>query len=135
MIDENEERDNLPRELIDRLKAADRSVPMITSRVDREIADLSKAHFSDRQRPAWKPRAAWAAVAAAVVVALVVAQLHGPVVDEPAVIYADLDGSGRIDIGDVLQLAREHSGNEKAQADIDAFAMRIVSLSRAGETS
>ena len=108
---------------------------MITSRVDREISQLAEAHFSNRRRSVWSRRPAWAAIAAAVLVSLFLVQLRGPQVDEQVATYADLDGSGNIDIADVLLFARTRGGELESQADIDAFAMRVVSLASLGETS
>ena len=68
-------------------------------------------------------------LAATVAAAWFVVQLAAPRVDEISPTYADLDGSGRIDIADVLRLARQASERgENAQAEIDRFAMRIVAL-------
>ncbi len=133
MTREDDEYEDLPKTLIDQLKSADQPIPMITSRVDREIYRLAQAQFSGRQR-VWGRRSAWAAIAATVLVALFLVQLRGPQVVEPGPVYADLDNSGRIDIADVLHLARAGGAGQR-QAEIDAFAMRIVSLAPSGETS
>lgn len=134
MTREDKEHEDLPQDLIDQLKSADRPVSMITKRVDREIARLAQAQFSSRQ-PVWSRPPAWAAIAATVLVALFLVQLRGPQVVERGPIYADLDNSGRIDIADVLHLARASGTKQQGQAEIDAFAMRIVSLKPSGETS
>lgn len=39
IVAENEPFNDLPASLVDQLKSADRPVPMITARVDREIAE------------------------------------------------------------------------------------------------
>jgi len=135
MTREEKEHEDLPQDLIDQLKLADRPVSMITSRVDREVSQLAEAHFSTRRRPVWTRRPAWVAIAATVLVALFLVELRGPQVDEQLPIYADLDNSGRVDIADVLHLARARGANQMEQAEIDAFAMRIVSLTTTGETS
>ena len=135
MTREEKEHEDLPQGLIDQLKSADQPVSMITSRVDREISRLAESQFSSRRRPFWNRRPALVAIAATVLVTLFFVQLRGPQVDEQVPIYADLDNSGRIDIADVLHLARSRGSEQESQADIDAFAMRIVSLASLGETS
>ena len=67
------------------------------------------------------PRAASAALAVGLATSYLPDRDRGP-------IYADIDGSGRIDIADVLALAREGV----AQAELDAFARRVVALDRDG---
>ena len=113
--------DELPRALIDDLKARERRVSVLTAGVDREIEALATAQFAARRTRYPIRRPAWVAAAASV---LVVALLLGPYLlrDEP--LEADHDGSGRVDIADVLYLARQ----EKSQQEIDALALRIVSL-------
>lgn len=134
MTDENDNPEHLPKALIDELKAADRPNVLITSRVDREVLRRANAQFGHR-RAVWRRRPAWAAVAATVLIAFFVIQLREPAtIDEP-VIYADVDKSGRIDIADVLAAARARQGDTDAQATLDAFAMRIVSLGTSEETS
>lgn len=128
MAHSDDDENILPGELIDQLKVANQALPLITSRVDREISRLAAEQFSQRQKPnlrRWLSLAAAAAVAAA----WFVVQFAALRVDEVRPVYADLDGSGRIDIADVLRLARLRSDTgEHAQAEIDAFAMRIVAL-------
>jgi len=135
MTRDEQEYDDLPQDLIDQLKSADQPVSMITSRVDREISQLAEAHFSRRRQTVWSRHPAWAAVAATALLALLLVQLRGPQVDEHVPIYADLDNSGRIDIADVLYLARTRGAEQQQRAEIDAFAMRVVSLAPTGETS
>jgi hypothetical protein len=120
--------EELPEALVEALKAADRPLPMITARVDREVAAMARRHFAARRR-AVVPRVAWPAVAASVLAAILILQWpvqRGPARDE---IYADVDGSGRIDIADVLALARTKPPGARTEAELDAFARRIVSLS------
>jgi len=127
--------EDLPQDLIDRLKSADQPVSMITPGVDREIAQMAESQFSSRKRPVWNRPPTWAAIAATVLIAVSLLQFDGPRVEEQDGIYADVDGSGSIDIADVLRLARTRGASQKSQAEIDAFAMRIVSLAPAGESS
>lgn len=135
MEHENEQLEDLPQSLVDQLKGAEESVPLITAGVDRRIAEMAQDHFKTRQRPTWKPRPAWAAIAATILVAVLVAQLNGPVSPQRDDIYADVDGSGQIDIADVLALARARDPEQVTQAELDAFAMRIVSLSSGSDAS
>ena len=117
--------DNLPQPLIDELKRLDRAPDVITARVDRTVAAMAHEHFSDRRAPRWRRHGAWGAAAACAV--LVVALTTGRhALDRDTALYADVDGSGRIDIADVLALAR--SGHGVDQADLDAFAWRVVAL-------
>ena len=133
MAPEEEQFEDLPRSLIEELKSADQPMPMITARVDREISQMARAHFSMRRQPARLPRPAWAAIAATLLITVLVA--HWQVPPEQGAIYADIDRSGRIDIADVLALARSQESGERSQADLDAFALRIVSLKSHGESS
>lgn len=134
---EKEQSEDLPPPLIEALKSADRPVSMITARVDREISEMARRHFSVRQQPTRVPRPAWAAMvamAATILIAVLVVELQPPSPDQ-GVLYTDIDRSGRIDIADVLALARAQEPGERSQAELDAFASRIVSLKRAGEAS
>ncbi len=128
MPDDNAPNEELPTSLIDALKRADQPPLVITAGVDRAVADLAASHFQGR-RSTWKRHGGWAALAASVaLVALLVFPPGNPLRDETT-LYGDVDGSGRIDIADVLALARR-PGVE--QADLDAFAMRVVSLEAGG---
>ena len=122
--DENEF-DDLPEALIQELRASDESVPLITARVDREVLKMAREQFGTR-RPVWR-KPAWAAAAAAVVLALFIVpqpyQRDAMLVEAPR----------QPDISDVLRLAREAQGTPGAQAEIDALAYRVVSLSRPGD--
>ena len=125
MADNDIPDDRLPEALIDELKRRDEAPDAITSRVDRTLAAAARAHFGEPRRAAWHRPGAWAAAGAVLAVGLATSYLPdrdgGPV-------YADVDGSGRIDIADVLALAREGV----AQAELDAFARRVVALDRDG---
>ncbi len=125
---EDETFENLPAALVERLKAADRPLPLVTARVDRALAEEARTRFARRGRP--QPRwlgAAGIAAAASVLFAVLALQWPLPASKRDA-LYADVDGSGRIDIADVLALAREAGGH--SQKELDAFAYRIVSLER-----
>ena len=134
MTSDQEPYQDLPQALIERLKVADESQPTITSRVDREILGSAQSQFA--ARPARRRRSyAWAAVAAALLLALLLVELRDPEPEQAPPVYADLDQSGSIDIADVLVLAQSAKAGGVSQADIDAFAQRVVSLSPTGETS
>ena len=127
MSDENVNNEDLAEELIAALKAADEAPLVITARVDRAVADLATAHFGSR-RSAWKRQSGWVALAASVaLVAALAVQFGSPMFREETSLYADVDGSGRIDIADVLAVAR-NEGSRVSQAELDAFAMRVVAL-------
>lgn len=116
---DNDELPELPDELVDALR--EEPTPLITSRVDREIEARARRAFMARKAPSRKHLPArWAAIAATFVAAVfIVSDLRSP-----HTIYGDHDGSGQIDIADVLAAARE--GYD--QGKLDAFAMQIVSL-------
>ena len=121
----SERDEQLPGGLVDELKRLDRAPAMVTSRVDRSLSATARAHFASRQAPRWQQQRAWGAAAAcALLVALFTTSRLEEEVETST--YADIDGSGRIDIADVLALAR--SGQGVDQAHLDAFAFRLVAL-------
>ena len=124
--------DDLPAALVEALKRDDKALPVITARVDRRIAELAREQFADRVASSALPKTAWLGLAAALAVVVVGLQLWQPALQERRDIYADVDGSGRIDIADVLATARRGS---LSQAEIDAFANRVVSLNPVGDAS
>ena len=129
MTGTHEQDERLPDALVSELKRIDRAPEVITSRVDRSLASKARAHFAPRQIPRWQPQGAWRAAAACVlVVALFATDRLSEQGGTP--IYADIDGSGHIDIADVLALARTGQGID--QADLDAFAFHLVALHRNG---
>lgn len=130
-MSDNENFEDLPQSLVDELKAADRPLPMITARVDREIEAAARAHFAARRRPAPLRRSGWAALAASVLVAILVLQRQAPAPDEAA-LYGDLDGSGQVNIADVLAAARTRNASP---SELDAFAYRVVALGQPEDAS
>lgn len=130
-----DEFEGLPGSLVTGLKAADRSVPMITAAVDRRVSAMAKAHFRERRQRIPVPRPAWAAIAATLIVAVIVGYWRLDPVFEQTDIYADVDRSGRIDIADVLALARSQEAGERSREQLDRFAAKVVSLRRPGEAS
>ncbi len=117
----NDELPELPDELVEALK--EDPTPLITSRVDRALEAQARRAFKLRKaaKPVRKQRVTrWAAIAASVIAAvIVIGDMR-----QPRTLYADHDNSGQIDIADVLALARD--GYD--EAELDAFAMQIVSL-------
>lgn len=134
MAREEDSFENLPAGIVDRLKAAEEAVPVITARVDRAVSEMARAQFAARGRSVHFLRHAGVAVAASVLLAVIVLQWP---LREPARegLYADIDGSGRIDIADVLAAARTRAAGERTRAELDAFAYRVVSLEPDGDPS
>ena len=116
----------LPTELVDALKSVDHAPAVVTRVVDRTLADAASAQFAGRGSPgAWRRSGRWAALAASIAVAAVLAVRWDGWARPDEAVYADVDGSGTIDIADVLALARTGS----ASADeLDAFARRVVAV-------
>ena len=129
MNDANRQDQQLPKALADALKRLDRAPDVITPQVDRALARQARAQFTTRRTPRWQRERAWGAAAACVLAVTLFATHHLAERGETS-IYADVDGSGQIDIADVLTLARTRPGVN--QADLDAFALRLVALDRDG---
>ena len=127
MTHKENETEELPEALIEALRSADEAVPLITARVDREVLKMARDQFAGR-KPAWRRRPAWAAVAATILIAIFVVQLDQPMQQ----VNLSMQAARPSDISDVLKLARERAGDPAAQVEIDALAMRVVSLSPAG---
>lgn len=127
MTHNDDEIEELPDALIEALKSADEAVPLITARVDREVLKMARDQFAGR-KPAWRRRPAWAAVAATALIAIFVVQLDQPTQQ----VNLSMQAARPANITDVLKLARERAGDPAAQVEIDALAMRVVSLSPAG---
>ena len=123
MTAEIEQDEQLPEALVEELQRVDAAPAVITARVDRTIADMAQAHFSSRRVERWR-HPAWGAAAACVIFAALLFTVHRPEDEVVTSIYADVDGSGAIDIADVLALARQGVD----QGNLDAFAFRLVSL-------
>lgn len=135
MTAEIEQDEQLPEALVEELKRVDAAPAVITARVDRALGDMAQAHFSSRRVRQWR-HPAWGAAAACVLLAAlfttnrledeVVTSGYADMADMANM--ADVDGSGAIDIADVLALARQGVD----QGDLDAFAFRLVSLDGEG---
>jgi hypothetical protein len=135
MEQENNNIEELPAALIDELKARDRGVTVLTARADREIEAMAAAQFSTLRGKRRIPRPTWAALAASVLIAVLVLGPDSIEMDGEQAILTDLDGSGRIDIADVLHLARQSGSAQVSEQEIDAMAMQIVSLASWGDAS
>ena len=124
--------EQLPESLIGELRRADKPEPLISARVDRTIAELAREYFSSRPGRRRLRTPVWYAAAASVVLALSVLQIQFRPDTGSTVHYVDVDRSGQIDIADVLALARRDA-DSVTQAELDAFAMQLVSLSNEGD--
>ena len=129
MTGTHEQDDRLPEALVSELKRIDRAPEVITSRVDRSLASRARAHFAPRRIPRWSRQSAWG-VAASCVLAVALFATYRLSEQGDTSMYADINGSGHIDIADVLALARTGQGVD--QADLDAFAFHLVALDRNG---
>lgn len=123
--------ERLPEQIIEHLRDADRSLPIVDARTDEAVLAEARAHFARRPaRPARTSRrralriaALAAAIAGAFLIVRPIDWLR-PVRDA-----SDIDGSGRIDILDAFSLARMRTaGRPVSQEQIDELAARIVSL-------
>lgn len=131
------EEDNLealPDELVAKLKKADKPGALITAKADRSIANFAREQFESRPEKRRRVAPAWYAVAATVLLAVLVLPLTNRLGTSDDGLYADVDNSGQVDIADVLTLSRRSNG-EVTQAELDAFAMKVVSLADTGDTS
>ena len=120
----------LPAAIRARLRDLDRAQPIVDPRTDRAVLDAAHAYF--RVRPVRSARnRRWIAPFAAAASLVLVAILVWPfVTDVRSPLRDDIDGSGRVDILDVLALARERAagGAGITDASIDELAYRIVAL-------
>ena len=123
MADRDEALPDLPADWIDTLNRVDQPPAVVTRAVDRAVADAVETRFAERRaRPAWRHPGGWASLAASIALATVVAVRWDR---EDGALYADVDASGRVDIADVLALARTGTVGPR---ELDAFAQRIVAL-------
>ena len=123
MPDRDEALPELPTDWTDALNRVDRAPAVVTRTVDRTLDAAAEAQFAARRaRPAWGHPGGWAALAASLALVSVVAVRWGGG-DEP--VYADVDASGRVDIADVLVLARTGTASPR---ELEAFAQRVVAL-------
>lgn len=127
-------RDNdetLPPAIAARLRALDRAEPILDPRTDRAVLDAARAQFGSRPaRSARRARRRWAVPFAAAATLLLAAILLRPLGVDVARDRDDVDGSGRVDILDVLALARMRAegGAGVTDASVESLAYRIVAL-------
>lgn len=123
MPDRDEPLTGLPADWIDTLNRVDRAPAVVTRTVDRALGAAAEAQFAARRsRPAWRHPGSWAALAASLALVTVIAVRW---LGEDEALYADVDASGRIDIADVLALARTGTASPR---ELEAFAQRVVAL-------
>jgi len=121
----------LPPAIASRLRRLDRAEAILDPRTDRAVLDAARSYFAARPAAAPARRSRWAlplGAAAAVLLAAVLVRplvFHTPNAD-------DVDGSGRVDVLDVLALARMRAAGGDASGitdtRIDELAYRIVAL-------
>ena len=126
-----EQPETLPPAIASRLRRLDRAQPIFDPRTDRAVLEAARSYFADRPATARARRPRWAVplgAAAAVLLAAVLVRpiiFHTPSAD-------DVDGSGRVDVLDVLALARMRAAGGDASgitdARIEELAYRIVAL-------
>lgn len=132
MNEANEEYSELPDAVAKRLAERDRVVGIVAPETDRAVRALAEAHFASRTAmPERRAGRRWhvpAALAAGIVFALLMLRPAEIFRSAPG-IQDDVDGSGQVDILDVLALARMTADDMHAhQLDVDALAARIVAL-------
>ena len=129
MDPDTDQLDALPPAIAARLRALDRAQPIVDPRTDRAVLAAASRHFAARPARARRPR--WALPFGAAAAVLLAAVLMRPLVfDSPT--RDDVDGSGSVDVLDVLALARMRAVGGDASgitdARIDELAYRIVAL-------
>jgi hypothetical protein len=126
-----EQPETLPPAIASRLRRLDRAEAILDPRTDGVVLEAARSYFAARPAAARARRSRWAlplGAAAAVLLAAVLVRpivFHTPSAD-------DVDGSGRVDVLDVLALARMRAAGGDASgitdARIEELAYRIVSL-------
>ena len=136
MNENDRDNEELPRAIIERLRARDRNVAFLTPRVDAALERSAAEHFAGRAGPV-RRSTRWAipaAVAAALLAAVVIFRFDGGFEPEPATVLLadDIDNSGQVDILDAFALARAHVAagdiNPAEQRDVAMLAARVVAL-------
>ena len=126
-----EQPETLPPAIASRLRRLDRAEAILDPRTDGVVLEAARSYFAARPAAARARRSRWAlplGAAAAVLLAAVLVRpivFHTPSAD-------DVDGSGRVDVLDVLALARMRAAGGDASgitdARIEELAYRIVAL-------
>ena len=131
MDPDTEQSETLPPAIASRLRALDRAQPIVDPRTDRAVLEAASKYFAARPATVRARRPRWALPLGAAAAVLVAAVLMRPLVfDAPSA--DDVDGSGRVDVLDVLALARMRAAGGDASgitdARIEELAYRIVAL-------
>ena len=131
MHPDTEQLETLPPAIASRLRALDRGQPIVDPRTDRAVLEAASTYFAARPTTARARRPRWALPLGAAAAVLLAAVLMRPLVfDAPSA--EDVDGSGSVDVLDVLALARMRAAGGDASGITDAriedLAYRIVSL-------
>jgi hypothetical protein len=131
MKPDTEQLDTLPPAIAKRLCAVDRAQPIVDPRTDRAVIETASRYFAARPAMARARRSRWALPLGAAAAVLLAAVLMRPLVfDTPSA--DDVDGSGRVDVLDVLALARMRAAGGDASgitdARVDELAYRVVAL-------
>jgi hypothetical protein len=126
-----EQHETLPPAIASRLRQLDRAQPIVDPRTDRAVLDGARSYFAARPATSVPRRARWMLPLGAAAAVLLTAVLVRPLVFEgPSV--DDVDGSGSVDVLDVLALARMRAAGGDASgitaARIDELAYRIVAI-------
>jgi len=129
-----EQPETLPPAIASRLRRLDRAEAIFDPRTDRAVLETANAYFAARPATARARRPRWAVPLGAAAAVLLAAVLMRPLVFAPSA--DDVDGSGRVDVLDVLALARMRAAGGDAtgitEARIEELAYRIVALDSAG---
>ena len=131
MNPDNEQLDTLPPAIASRLRALDRAQSIVDPRTDRTVLEAASKYFAARPATPRARRPRWVLPLGAAAAVLFAAVLMRPLVfDAPSA--DDIDGSGSVDVLDVLALARMRAAGGDASgitdARIDELAYRIVAL-------
>jgi len=126
-----EQPETLPPAIASRLRRLDRAEAILDTRTDGAVLEAARSYFAARPAAARARRARWAVPLGAAAAVLLAAVLVRPIVfHTPSA--DDVDGSGRVDVLDVLALARMRAAGGDASgitdARIEELAYRIVAL-------
>jgi hypothetical protein len=120
----------LPPAIASRLRRLDRAEPIFDPRTDRAVLEAARSYFAARPAAARARRTRWAVPLGAAAAVLLAAVLVRPLDFHTSA--DDIDGSGRVDVLDVLALARMRAAGGDASgitdARIEELAYRIVAL-------
>ena len=128
----NQQPETLPPAIVSRLRRLDRAQPIVDPRTDRIVLEAARSYFEARPISSRTRRARWSLPLSAAAAVLVVAVLMRPLILDNPPMADDVDGSGSVDVLDVLALARQRAERGDASgvttARIEDLAYRIVAL-------